>query len=131
MAALTKDRDTIKRTGQTEVHPVASSVEIFAGALVVLDAGYAKPGAEDTGLIALGRANEHVDNSAGSDGDELIEIERGIFRYDNDGDITQAEVGTAAYIVDDQTVAAGDGDSSRSEAGIIRGIETGGVWVEI
>jgi hypothetical protein len=32
--------------------------------------------------------------------------------------------------VDDQTVAKTDGSTTRSVAGIVRGVDTDGVWVE-
>jgi hypothetical protein len=60
-----------------------------------------------------------------------VEVERGCFLFTSDGTITQADVGKTAFIVDDQTVADNDAAGARSAAGIIRGVEVGGVWVEI
>jgi hypothetical protein len=136
MVALAKDRNTPRRTAHTESHPVAAGAKIFAGSIVVLNAGYAAPGSIALGLIAVGRANEHVNNSAGAAGDLAVEVERGVFLFANDGTITQADVGKTAYIVDDQTVSDSDRApaatvAERSPAGKIRGVETGGVWVEI
>ena len=57
--------------------------------------GNVKGGIEASGLRALGRARETVDNSSGSAGDRRVEIDRGIFRWDNSlsGDaITAAEI---------------------------------------
>lgn len=135
MTALAKDRDTPRRDGRVNKFPLDAGVKIYAGALVALDAGYAVPGDEATGLIAVGRANHQADNTGGSAGDEWVEVERGVFLFANDGSITQADVGSTAYIVDDQTVSADDGNTgdgaTRSPAGMILGVEAGGVWVEI
>lgn len=131
MVALAKDRNTPARDGKVTAYPVKAGAKIYAGALVVADAGYAAPGRTAVNLIALGRANHQADNSAGGDGDLTVEVQRGVFLFANDGTITQADVGKDAYIVDDQTVANNDGGSTRSKAGVIRGVEVGGVWVEI
>ena len=130
--ALTADRHTPYRDGNQIEPPVAAGVTIYAGAIMVANAtGYAEPGTTATGLTYLGRAEEYVDNSAGSDGDERVRISRKrAFLYGNDGSITQAHLFKKCYIVDDETVAATDGTGTRSEAGIIVGIDSDGIWVE-
>ncbi|HDM78821.1 MAG TPA: hypothetical protein ENG51_20520 [Deltaproteobacteria bacterium] len=117
--------------------PVKGAVKIYAGGIVVLDGGYAKPAAEATGLVAVGRAEEYVDNSNGSDGDVFVKVRRGIFRYKNssgDDEITRAEIGSDCYLVDDETVAKTDGDTgsgpTRSVAGRVFDVDDEGVWVE-
>ncbi|WP_297813724.1 hypothetical protein [uncultured Methylophaga sp.] len=130
MAALTQDRNTPRRLGDEGNHPVAASTEIFAGGITVLDAsGNAAPGSTATGLKAVGRAEEHVDNGAGSAGDKSVQTRKGTFRFDNDGSIDRTHIGGKAYIVDDQTVAATDGTGTRSEAGDIQDVDSDGVWV--
>lgn len=131
MSALTQERDTACRGGDSFAYRVGGGKRIFAGALVVLRAGYAEPGSAALGLKAVGRAAETVDNTGGPAGAAVVLVERGIYLYFQDGTITQADVGTPAYIVDDQTLAKGDGDGTRSVAGIIRAVEPNGVWVEI
>jgi len=134
MAALTKDRDTPRRDGLLNAYPVKAAVLIYAGALVMLDGGYAAPGATATAKVAAGRADETADNSAGLDGALTVNVSRGVFRFANSaaGDaIAQADVGATCYIVDDQTVAKTDGTGTRSAAGKIRGVDSAGVWVEI
>lgn len=132
MTALTADRATRARTGEYIEDPVAAGVTIFAGALVVLDAtGYAAPGTTATGLVARGRAEEHVDNSAGADGAVSVRVRRGIFRFANDSSVDRTTIGKTAYIVDDQTVAATDGTGTRSAAGEVVDVDADGVWVWI
>ena len=132
MTALTKDRNTVQRQGDEFNHPVAAGVHIFGGSLVVLDASRnAAPGSTATGLIAAGRAEEDVDNSAGTAGDDTVQVRKGTFSFANDGTVTRADIGANAYIVDDQTVADGDGGGTRSIAGEIVDVDADGVWVKI
>lgn len=131
MPPLTKERNTPVRGTEELAYPVGAGVRTWAGALVMLDAGFAVPGAARPGLVAAGRAEETVDNREGGAGDQDVLVRRGCFRFGQDGTITQGHVGGTAYVVDDQTVAATDGAGTRSAAGIIRGVEAGGVWVEI
>ena len=132
MGALSQDRDTPDRSGVYVSDPVAAAKKIYAGALVVLNAGgYAEPGATATGLVARGRAETQVDNSAGADGDESVPVRRGIFAFVTDGSIDRTHIGGTAYIVDDQTVAATDGTGTRSAAGEIIDLDAEGVWVWI
>lgn len=132
--ALAKDRDTQERLDpKFLVVPVAAAAVIYAGALVVNNAGYAAPGSVATTLVALGRAEEKVDNSAGGAGAKSITIRRGTFKFKNSsaGDlIALTELGKDVYIVDDETVAKTNGTNTRSVAGKCRGVDADGVWVE-
>ena len=129
---LTQDRNTPMKATEVLVAPVAASVRIFAGALMVANAsGFAAPGFAGAGLTYLGRAEEYVDNRDGADGAASVEIRHGkAFKWENDGSVTQAHLFQTAYIVDDETVAADDAAGSRSAAGRIIGIDADGVWVE-
>lgn len=130
--ALTEDRNTTRMAGAEVVSvPVEADAVIHAGALVVIEAGYAKPGYVSAILEAVGRANEAVDNTGGLDGDVNVEVQRGIFKFDNDGTntIVAADLYTTAYIEDDETV--GNDATGKSEAGKIIQIDTDGVFVEI
>jgi len=130
MANLTKDRHTQEREGIEFNHPVAAGVQIFAGAIVVLDGNLnAAPATTATGLIALGRAEEMVDNRTGNAGDVSLQVRTGTFSVDNDGTVARANIGALAYVVDDHTVADNDGGGSRSVAGKIVDVDLDGVWV--
>lgn len=134
MAALAADRNTPEREGSIRVFNVAASTKIFYGALVVLNAGNAEPGSTATGLKAVGRSEEPVDNSSGSAGDKQVRVRSGTFRYNNSasGDaITAADITSTCYIVDDQTVAKTDGTGTRSAAGKIFEVDDQGVWVTV
>jgi hypothetical protein len=135
MAALTADRNTPRIEGVYFRYPVAASVVVYKGALVMLDAaGNATPGAAATGQIAAGLAIQHADNAAGSPGAVHVTVEKGVFRFANSAaadEIFQADVGGDCFIVDDQTVAKTNGSSSRSVAGKIMAVDSLGVWVRI
>lgn len=135
MAALTKDRNTLRKDNQVHSDPVAASTKIFAGSLVCLNAsGYAVPGSVSTTQKARGVAQEQVDNSTGTAGAQRVETRRGVFKFGNSAaadEITIADVGANCYIVDDQTVAKTNGTNTRSIAGKIDSVDSDGVWVEI
>jgi hypothetical protein len=131
MTALNTPRNTPERLGDVFGFPVAAGAVIHQGALVMLDGGYAAPGAPGAGKIAAGRAEWSVDNTAGAAGARLVEVRRGVFRFENDSatPIEQTDIGADAYILDDQTVT---GDSSgASRAGPVVAIDQAGVWVLI
>lgn len=130
--ALSQDRQAPSRDGLVMAFPVKAGVKIHAGALVVLDAGYAKPGVKADGLVFVGRAAQQADNAGGADGAAQVLVQRKrVFRWKNSaggGKVAQADVGGAAYIADDETVtktAAG-----ASKAGTVLAVDDDGVWVE-
>ncbi len=136
MTALAKSRNT-PRYG-AEPMPAKHAVKMkantkgYLGGIAVIDAGYAAPGREATGLLAYGIFCADVDNVGGSAGAKTAEIMSGCFKFANSaaGDlIAQADVGKLCYIVDDQTVAKTDNSAARSVAGRIESVDPDGVWV--
>lgn len=132
--ALAADRNTPQKDGELIPVPVAADVKIFAGALVAANAtGFATPGAVATTLTYLGRAEGLADNTGGADGAKTVIVRRGkAFKFKNAAAdlVTQASLGKACYIVDDETVAATNGGNTRSAAGTVVGVESDGVWVQ-
>ena len=132
MAALAKDRNTPRRDGEFIRVPVKAAETIYAGSLVCSPAtGYAEPANAAASLTALGRAEELADNSAGAAGDISVLVRRGVFRWANSqgaGALAGTDIGAKAYFVDDQTVTKAAAGSS--EAGIVLGVDSEGVWVE-
>lgn len=135
MAALSGDRNTPMRDGELVAFKVKKAVKIYAGAIVVSDAGYAKPGVKAENLVYLGRAEEQVDNSAtgAKDGDKSVLVRRGrAFQWANaagNNAITQADVGKPAYIFDDQTVTDVAAGASKAGGAIILAVDDDGVWI--
>lgn len=128
MVALTKGRQTPERGNVLHEFTVAATFTVFEGALVMVNSsGLARPGAAATSMTAAGRAEN------GAAAGEKVTVKRGVFRWANSaaGDaITDADYGATVFIVDDQTVAKTNGSSTRSAAGICRGVDAQGVWVE-
>jgi hypothetical protein len=134
MAALTAARNTPERAGDILGFPVKAAVKPMLGGIAVLNGGYAAPGTTALNLIAIGRFEESVDNSAGANGEVSVRVAKGVFKFGNSsaGDlIAQANVGADCYIVDDQTVALTNGTNTRSRAGKIVAVDSDGVWVQI
>lgn len=133
--ALTGDRNTPERSGDYLVIGVAAAAVIHAGGLTVINSGgFAAPGSAAAGLLAAGRAEHQADNSGGGNGAITVKIKRGIFRFANSesGDaITAAQIGSACYIVDDQTVAKTSDNGARSRAGQVIDVDAQGVWVQV
>lgn len=143
MTALAQNRPT-KDVGSPVpcrgTYPVAADVRIFKGALVCLDAsGNAIPG--DTiangAVIAIGKASHEADNRTGSEaggsaGDIDVEVEFGVFEWENSGageEITAADIGTVVYVVDDQTVGETDAGATLIAAGVCTEVRNGKPWV--
>lgn len=131
---LAADRNTPSKQGELISVPVAAGKKIYAGSLVAANAsGYATPGAAATTLTYLGRAEAFVDNTGGADGDQDVLVRRKLaFKFANSATdpVTQASLGTACYIEDDETVAKTDGTGTLSQAGIVIAVDDNGVWVE-
>lgn len=132
--ALTKNTNTPERDGKTFAFAVAANVRIFAGALVMLTAaGLATPGAVATTLKPGGRARCEADNTGGAASAITVEIEKGVFRFNNSAAadaIAAADIGANCFVVDDETVAKTNGGATRSVAGRIVDVDPQGVWVK-
>lgn len=135
MTAATQDRSTPQRGACRRSGGMAANKLAYAGTIAVLNAsGYVEPGTTATGLIALGKFRSQYNNVGGANGAIEAEFDRGIFRFNNStsGDeITNLDIGSVCYIVDDQTVAKTDGAGTRSAAGKVDDVDASGVWVRI
>lgn len=133
MSATTADRNTPHMDGKLIPVPMAAGAVIPAGVIVAANAtGFATNGATATTLTYLGCSDQAVDNSAGADGAQYILVRRGkAFQFANlaADPVTQASFGKPCYIADNQTVAATSGSNTRSQAGIVLGVDSDGVWV--
>lgn len=131
--ALSRERNT-PMIGDGLVRSVAvkAAVKIYAGALVVANGGYAAPGSAALSLVALGRAEETIDNTNGANGAVSVRVRRGIFPYRNKGDdaVLVTDIGALCYVVDDETVARTSATNTRSAAGKVWQVEGDQVWVE-
>jgi len=114
--------------------PVKAGVVLLAGFAAVVDAaGFAVPVSAVTGLTYMGRYEESVDNTTGSDGDVyvLVRYDRA-FQFDNSptDPVTQASFGKRCYLANGGTLAETDAGGTLSAAGRVVGIDENGVWIE-
>lgn len=157
MAMLTTGRKTPARNNAKALSsgmsvPIHSNTKIYIGAGVVANsAGYAVAASGATGLTTLGALMEpppgfipsnSADNSstapsAGATGAFNINVQQGVFKFDNLGSdpVVQADVGGPCYWDDDHTVRhTGTG---KSLAGVVEGLDDttavdgAGVWVNL
>lgn len=134
MAALTQDRNTVRRDGLLIEPPVAGGARIFTGALVAINAaGLAVPGSTSATLVGAGSALAPADNTLGAAGALRVRLDRRPARFANSAAadaITLADLGRDCFIVDDQTVAKTNGAGARSRAGRVFDVDADGVWVD-
>ncbi|HEX5276496.1 MAG TPA: hypothetical protein VFW42_02380 [Fluviicoccus sp.] len=134
MAAATTDRNTKYRDGHDFTFPVKADEVIPSGVMVALLAGVAVNAEADTDLVVVGMSTYPVDNTGGSDGDVRVNVSKqGLRRFFNSAAadaITVQEIGSACYVVDNQTVAKTSATNSRPVAGTIADVDADGVWVK-
>ncbi len=135
MTALTSDRQVLEKGLGLRFLPVAAGAVLHSGSIAVLNAnGYVQAATTATGLVAVGRSNWAVNNSQGANGAVNVQVQAGptAYAYNNATGadaITQAAIGSTAYLVDDQTVALTNGNNTRSPAGRVFDVDANGVWI--
>ena len=133
--ALTAPRDTQARTMTTRTVPLYRAVKIYQGSLVCINTahGYGVEASVTSTLVAIGIAQQTVDNTNGSDGDQSVPVSSGLAYCFNNGtggsDFTAASRGALAYTYDGGTCLASQG--SGSIAGVVEDVDTLGVWVRV
>lgn len=136
MAALTADQNIPMRAPEREIIlKVAAATTIYAGAMVAVNAtGYAVPASDTAGLTVIGRASCMADNSAGADGDMVLEVLKAVYKYKTEGGSAcdLADVGQDVFVLDDNTVVKTAGAVNAVVAGKCDEIDDDGdVWVAI
>lgn len=140
--ALSKHNKTLDMDFTSIAYPVKASAVIYGGALVVTstaDGGFAKAGVTGENLRVLGVAQKSVTGGA-TDGAVSVVCDgpigksggRRLHRFKNDSApnaLTQAMIGTDAYIKDDETFTADS--TGRSVGGKLRKIDGSYVWIEL
>ncbi len=134
MPATTLDRNTNSRSGKTRSLPVAAATVIPAGVMACVNASnLLVNGSTSPTLACVGVPQRRIDNSAGAAGAISGEVDRGVFGpFGNSaaGDqITLADIGNDCFIVDNQTVAKTSGSNTRSVAGKVHDVTSGGVYI--
>lgn len=102
-AVLTADRQTRSKKGDLMVYPVNALSQIYKGAIVCVDDdGFLVPGADTAAFRVVGVADENVLGGA-ADGDVSCRVRSGEKYRFVATSITQAMVGDAMFVSDDQT----------------------------
>lgn len=130
---IAAERNTPEKTTTLIAYPVAANVKCWKGGLAVIEAGNITPGKVGASLISAGRFEQTVDNLGGAAGAQTAVVRRGCFQFANSSTdaVAAADIGKPCYVEDDQTVSKTSAANARSVAGIVRGVEPAGVWVEI
>ena len=127
----TSERNTAMREGDIFAYDLAPGVRIHKGTLVVLDAGYARPGLAKAAALTVGVACESADARAG---ETRVNVRTGTFLFraaTGKDEITRTEIGKPCFLVDDETVAKTNDSGARPVAGRVRAIEGANVWITI
>jgi hypothetical protein len=137
--ALSAGKKMQSRPGGQFSFPLAAAAQVFQGSLVMLKAGWARVAAEavDAGTAAtcvvVGIAERTVVGGA-NNGDVRAPVVTGpwLFKNSSGADlIALSNVGSPAYVVDDETVALTSDTNKRPKAGTIVDVESIGVWVRV
>lgn len=111
----------------------AAATKLLQGVLWSRNAsGYIVNATDTASEIVVGVGYAEVDNSAGSAGDLTCVAERGVFKFANDSGtaVTEANVNSVCYVLDNVTVS-GSGGTNDIIAGIVRKVDSDGVWVDV
>lgn len=130
LSAGRADVDNAGQLVQTLGRPAKSGKTFYANAMVTLLGGYLQPctgtfGEKVVGVCDLTLANSLV--TAGADGLTKIVTKTGIFPFligASADALTQADVGSNVYAIDDTTVGKTDGGVRRPRAGQLVFVET-------
>ena len=116
----------------SEVAYLQGSNHIFAGAMVCKTGSTNVAPANDTsGYVFVGCAKEDSDNTlANYSATRKVTVRRGVFRYGNSGLFTINDVGSWAYVADDNNVWTAALATNDVVAGVIVDVDTSGVWVD-
>ena len=113
MAALDRERPQKLWFAKKLLLPMGANFKAFQGGIACFDSsapGYVVQGQASTTLMRIGVFAETIDNTGGAAGALKVNVELdrevcGHF-FAQDGTITEASIGTDAYVLDDRTVTA-------------------------
>lgn len=133
MTATTRDRSTVEVWNFGQIPPVTltASTAIPGGVMVMVvsGTGTALNAADTANGIVLGVSIQAVDTALGH---TKCPIKKGRFWFGNDGNITAANIGQVATVLDNQTVSLASVTTNDVPAGIIVGVDaTLGVCVDM
>ena len=134
MALTEPRRIEIRGTGYDLVLDMTASTTIYTGALVAINpAGFAVPAAATASFVVVGIATETKKTGVG--GADKIVVRCGMIAKLKHtavaaNKIARADVGNAAYVVDDESVGD-NGGAVDIIAGMVVAFDADGVWVDL
>ncbi len=130
-AAATANRDTAEISGRSFALLQGSNV-IWQGTMVAIDGNdVAVPASDTAGLTVVGMAELRSDNSgANYSATRRVSVRRGVFRWGNGDSFDLGDVGSFAYVGDDQTVKKAASVTHNIVAGLIVNVDAQGVWID-
>ncbi len=132
MTAATAGRNTKRRNADLVSHVVNTSATVYAGTMITLLA--ASGLAVSAGTASAGNCVGVAEETVTGDGTLRVTARAGCFQFANSASsdlIASKDIGSIAYIVDNQTVALTDSSGTRKIAGAIVDVDDDGVWVLI
>ena len=126
---ITDDKNTPEISGKRRQFNIKGNTLIYGGSIVVVDRfGNAHAGKSTIGMNCVGIAEERADASKG---DKTVTVKTGIFGLmkKSGENITHSNIGSRAYIVDEQTVSIVG--TNRSSAGIIFDVSGDILWIKM
>ena len=123
--------NTPQRTGEL-VSLAQGSNSLFAGTLVCITTdGVLAPASDVASLKVVGRAERSSDNTGDAySAAKTVTVRRGVFQWANGGGFTNSDIGSLAYVQDDNTVTTAGASTYKIVAGIIVDVDANGVWVD-
>ena len=106
LMAVSSSYDARRKDGALVVYPLGAGVHVRKGGLLAVAAtGLAQPASDSAGLVFIGVAYEEADNTGGAAAAKSVRVlKTGVFTYAKTA-ASQTDVGKAAFVVDDNTVA--------------------------
>ncbi|MBE7497082.1 MAG: hypothetical protein HS117_19245 [Verrucomicrobiaceae bacterium] len=116
--------------------PVKASEIIYQGCLVAYDPSNSQAQSADPAMpsaaIVQGFAKATSDNQTGAKGAKTVEVQSGVIRLLNDGNLTAAHLRKPCRVVDDHTVGVPAGTGADRLAGILVALDgTTHAWVHV
>ena len=124
-----------QRSGETLNLPVEANTNVFTGTIGAIDAAGNLTFAQDTaGYIVAGRIESDGPNGSGAAGALSVNVRRGAFNWQNSSTnpLSNANIGQACYVQDEQTLTTFAGSANKVVAGIFLGLDPndGTAWVD-
>lgn len=110
--------------------PAAAGVELKEATMAAINSnGYAEPAAAKADITVVGCVQRYTDNRLLKDGENMVQVKRGTFVWNNDGTVKETDILKKCYIKDCVTVSMNAGGSC--VAGVVLCVEENAVVVDM